>query len=257
MGGPSKGAVVAKEGLGGLAKKWLQAKAKEVTTANRRQRESAEYEADETERRLKDAAIGEAVMTAVPGLRTWRDRQEEQQRAAEEARERAEQEELAARPVGTLELRLEGAVTGTWRGTVPALLEVEPPAGEDAPDDPYASAATLVVDLGPLTDSTAAPGGRRLGGWRFEVPGYTGPGRYDLAESGMRRREADAEPEYIDWELRFGDDEEAFYFQPDIGPSAVVVGPGAGHLDITMAMTGASGQIGVVATLELPPVPAD
>jgi hypothetical protein len=251
MGGSSKGAGVAKEGLGGLAKKWLQAKAKEVTTANRRQRDVAEYEADETGRQLKDAAIGEAVLSAVPGLRDWRDRQEEHQRAAAEARDQAVQDELASRPVGNLELRLEGAASGTWRGTVPALLEVAAAAGDDAPGDPYAGLATLVVDLGPLTDPSAAPGGARPTGWRFEVPGYTGPGSYDLAASGMRRREADAEPEYIEWGLYLGDDDEGFFFQPDIGPSAVVVGPNLSRLDITMTMIGSGGQISVAATLAL------
>jgi hypothetical protein len=89
------------------------------------------------------------------------------------------------------------------------------------------------------------------------VPGYTGPGRYDLAESGMRRREADAEPEYIDWGLYLGEDDEGFFFQPDIGPSAVVVGPDLSRLDITMAMTGSSGQVTVTAALALPAATPD
>jgi len=247
---------VAREGLGGLAKKWLQAKAKEITTADRRQRDAAEYQADETGRQLKDEAIGEAVLSAVPGLRTWRDRQEEQQRAAAEAREQAAQDELASRPVGILELRVEGALDGAWHGTVPALVEVVDPAGEDAPGDPFAGEPTLVVDLGPLSSPSAVPGAAQLGGWRFEVPGYGGAGTYDLAAAGMRRREADAEPEYIEWELHFGDDEEGFYFQPDIGASTVVVTPDVSRLDITMAMTGSGGQISVVAALDLPPAPS-
>ena len=49
-----------------------------------------------------------AAIVGLTSLRKWRDRQEEQQRVAAEEREQAWQEELASRPVGTLELRLDG-----------------------------------------------------------------------------------------------------------------------------------------------------
>lgn len=241
---------MAKKDLGKTAAKWLHAKAKEVSTANRQQRDAAEYEADESARKLKNDSIGEAVMTAIPGLRKLRDRQEEQQRAADVAQERAEREELAGRPVGRLELRVSGAMEGTWRGTAPTLVEVRDPDGGTGEHDPFAQQATLVVDLGPLHNPSAVPGSATLGGWRFEVPGYTGAGTYDLAAAGMQRRAADAEPEYIEWELHFGDDE-GFYFQPDIGPSAVTVDDAVSRLAVTMTLTGALGQVNAEATLEL------
>ncbi len=243
---------MAKDGLGGLAKKWLQAKAKELTTADRHQRDAAEYRADETARQLKNDSIGEAVMTAVPGLRKLRDKQEASQQQAEERREREIQDELASRPVGQLELRIDGAVDATFRGTVPALLEVREPEGDDAEGDPFASTPTLVVDLGPVAEQSPVPGGLQVHGWRFEVPGYTGPGTYDLAASGMLRRDADAEPEYIDWQLYFGDEHEGFFFQPDIGPSVVTVTDEPLRLAIAMTLTGSTGDIRVDAALTLP-----
>lgn len=247
---------MADEGLGGLAKKWLRNKAKELTTTNRRERETAAYEAERNERDMKSEAVGEALMTAVPGLRKWRDQQEEHRRAADEAREAEFQAELAARPVGRLELHLSGAMTGTWRGTVPSLVQVRPPDPEAWAEDPYRGQPTLVVDLGPVSDPTAPPGSKWINNWHFEVPGFAGPGRYDLAESGMRRRDADAEPEYIEWELGFGDDQERFYFQPDIGPSAVTVDAPITRVEVQMAMTGDAGQVEVRAVLQLPPPPA-
>lgn len=247
---------MAKQGLGKMAAKWLQAKAKEVTTANRHERDAAEYEADETARQLKNDSIGEAVMTAVPGLRKLRDRQEQQQRENEERREREEQEELASRPVAHAEVALTGAMAVTWTGTVPVRLDVVEPDPDDDPDgDPFGRIAKLVVDLGPITAPTAAPGTELLAGWRFEIPGYTGPGTYDLAASGMQRREADAEPEYIDWGLRYGEHDAAFYFQPDIGPSAVTVT--AERIDITMSLTGDRGQVTASAVLEFAATPTD
>ena len=186
---------MAKDGLGGLAKKWLQAKAKELTTADRQTRDAAEYEAQETGRQLKNDSIGEAVMTAVPGLRKLRDRQEEHARAAEDARDQRRRDEMASRPVGRLRVVASGSLAGEWTGDVPALLEVVAPAGVDADDardagstDPYADRPRLTVDLGPLLEAAPTPGAPGMEGWWFEVAGFHGAGTYDLAAIGMARR---------------------------------------------------------------------
>lgn len=236
------------DGLGRLAKKWLQAKTKELTTTNRRERESAEYEAERTEKEAKDEVASEALMTAFPGLRRMRDRQEAHRAAAEQERLR----ELASRPVGQLELRLSGATQGAWTGTVPVLIAVVPPdPGAEPTPDPYAGTPTLTVELGPLTPSSEVPGSPPLVCWRFEVPGYGGPGEYDLAVSGMRRRDAGAEPEYIEWELNLGEEHEAYFFQPDIGPTTVRIDPA--RITVAMALAGAAGEAQAAATVELPP----
>lgn len=252
---------MAREGLGGLAKKWLQAKAKELTTADRQQRDAAEHQADERGRQLKNDSIGEAVLTAVPGLRKLRDRQEAASAASEAARVQAWHDELAARPQAHLQLTAAGAIEAAWDGQVPALIHVvvaEAPGSEDDefdldPDpDPYASQPRLVVDLGPLVEHAPTPGKLPMFGWWFEVAGFAGPGTYDLAAIGMARRAADAEPEYIEWELAFGEDDRRFYFQPDIGASSVTVGADLGRLDVVMSLTGDAGPISVQASLELP-----
>lgn len=256
---------MAQEGLGGLAKKWLKAKAQELTTADRQKRDAAEHEADETGRELKNESIGEAVMTAVPGLRKLRDRQQAGAAAAEEALAQERRDELAARPVAHLHLQASGAITDAWEGDVPALLEVVAPEPEATDDegaepyidpDPYADRPRLTVDLGPLVEASAVPGKVPMHGWWFEVAGFAGAGTYDLAAIGMARRAADAEPEYIEWELAFGEDDRRFYFQPDIGPSSVTVSADLRRLDVSMSMTGEWGELTVSATLEVPSDPA-
>ena len=239
-----------KDGLGGLANRWMRAKVKELTTADRRTRDAAEYEADETARRLGNDAIGEAVLTAVPGLRRWRDQQERHAADATAERERRADAALAARPLVAVRLRVTGAVEGTWTGSWAADIAVAEPSLDDA--DPYGRQSALVADLASRCGAEPTIAGLLLHGWRFEVPGFTGPGEYDLAASGLARRAAGFEPEYLDWSFALG--EEGFFFQPDAGPTTVTVGGLGGPIEVSMALVGSAGSLRVDAKLE--PVPA-
>lgn len=239
------------EGLGGLAKRWLTSKVKELTTADRRVREAAEYEAEESGRQFRNEAAGEALMTAIPGLRRLRDRQVEHTERAEAERERRVAEELAARPVAGLRLRVSGAVSGEWSGPIPASVVVDPD-GSAGDGDPYAGQDALLVDLRLPAEADERIGGQRFAGWTFVVPGFSGDGVYDLAESGLARRAAGCEPEYIDWELSIGGDGEGFYFQPDAGPTTVHVSTapdGTRTLVVTMSLLGAAGELRASAEL--------
>lgn len=250
---------MANEGLGGLAKKWLKAKATELVTADKRTREQASYEADTTEKQLKDDAIGEAILTAVPGLRRLRDSQEAHAAAAEQRRHEEREAELAARPTVAVELVVTGAVDARWNGTSQTAVEIRRPYEQDPDDDwvdpdPFADQPTLVVDLAPITGDAASP----MLGWRFEIPGYTGAGEYDLAAIGMARRAANAEPDYVDWALALDEGDLQFYFQPDTGPSSVRLSDDRRRIDVTMSTVGAHGDLAATAVLQFPeplPVP--
>ncbi len=76
-----------------------------------------------------------------------------------------------------------------------------------------------------------------------------------LAESGLARRAADCEPEYIDWELSIGADGEGFYFQPDAGPTTVDVTTapdGTRTLVVTMSLLGSAGELRASAEMVVP-----
>lgn len=246
------------DGLGELAKRWLTSKVKELTTTDRHARDAAEYEAQESSRQFRNDAAGEALMTVIPGLRRLRDRQAELAEAADAERDRRGEDELAARALARVRLSVDGAVTGTWAGEIPAAVVIEPDASE-GDDDPFGGQPSLVVDLRDASRADMSIGGHPFAGWSFEVPAFTGPGSYDLADSGLARRDAGCEPDYIDWELSLGHEGEAFYFQPDIGPSRVEVeatDDGGAVLRVDMSLTGAAGQVRATAEIAVATLPA-
>lgn len=246
------------DGLGGLAKRWVTSKVKELTTTDRHARDAAEYDAQESSRQFRNDAAGEVLMTAIPGLRRLRDRQVELAEEAGAERDRRREEELAARPLASLRLSVEGAVTGTWAGEIPAAVVVDLEASE-GDDDPFGRQPSLVVDLRGAHGADLSIGGHPFSGWSFEVPGFTGTGSYDLAASGRARCDAGCEPEYIDWELSLGHAGEAFYFQPDIGPSRVEVAAtddGGAVLRVDMSLTGATGRVRATAEIAVATLPA-
>jgi hypothetical protein len=87
------------------------------------------------------------------------------------------------------------------------------------------------------------------------VPGYSRSNSYDLTAIGLARREANAEPEYHDWELVLGSIDEAYYWYPDAGPSTVVVNDadegtdGPTEIIVNMTLGGADGDLTVAATI--------
>jgi len=247
---------VGTEGLGTLAKRWLKAKTKELTTTDNRTRDYAEGAAEDAERQFRNEATGEALLTAIPGLRRLRDRQLASLEQAEADRIARFDDELAARPVAAVTIRVDGKVDGAWSGELPAAIEVRAGDEDGDPDDPYADRPTLTVDLRARDGALGEIAGEPFSGWAFQVPGYAGEGTYDLAAAGLRRRDAGFEPEYLEWELALGGDGDGFFFQPDIGPTHVEVLEVADgvprRLSVAMSMTGARGDVRVHAQIELP-----
>ena len=101
-----------KKGLGGIAKRWFDAKKTELLTTNNRARENAAYEQEMAERDMKAKAGEEVVLGLFPGLRKFKERQEQarseaEERSLEEQRERARRAELDE---AENRLRLETAV---------------------------------------------------------------------------------------------------------------------------------------------------
>ncbi|HET6939765.1 MAG TPA: hypothetical protein VFI19_14210, partial [Nocardioides sp.] len=84
--------------------------------------------------------------------------------------------------------------------------------------------------------------------WGFQLPGYHGDGTYDLTAIA-REREA-AGLTYEEWVVEFANsDDSGFYFYADAGQSTVTVSEGATRLAVTMAMTGAIGDLTATATI--------
>jgi hypothetical protein len=250
---------VADEGLGGLARRWLKARTEELVTTDRHARENADAVADQAERQARDEMVEQAVYTALPGLKRMKEQSEQAARDREATRFQERQAELAARPLATVRMAIGGAATDRWQGQLPALVEVLPPApvGQDDEDgyadpDPYAAEPALHVELAPPAGAEPMIAGAPLRELAFFVPGYAGDGTYDLVASAMARREANAEPDYLDWHLEFVDDDEGFYFYPDAGPSSVSVTDGGRRIDVAIRLSGARGDLAVRAEIVLP-----
>ena len=251
--------MVSNEGFGGMAKRWLKAKAKEATTSDRWERQLADQEADAAEREMREKAERGVLHTAFPGLRRIEEQQETARQQAEAERQQRRRAELEARPTAYVHLAFSGVVAGEWSGALPTRIESVPPEppydGDDtdyyADPDRYAAEPELRVDVTPFDESRPVIGGCQFHGWRFAVPGYSGPGSYDLVAIGMARREAGTEPDYIDWDMSIGDDDDPFYFYPDAGPATVTVGEGAGHVTVSMTLGSSGGDITVSAEVRL------
>lgn len=83
----------------------------------------------------------------------------------------------------------------------------------------------------------------------FEIPYYTGPGRYDLGALAQQRgREIDP----FRYCLALGYREEAYYGSPDFGPMTLDVAEGEKVITLQMTVQGASGELCVAATVTLP-----
>ena len=266
---------MADEGIGKIASRWLRSRVTEWTTGDKRTREDADAAADRAERDAKDHAVEEAILTAVPGLRRMKERQEADAAEREAERERRRRAELESRPRAAVELRVDGQFDGGWSGALPTRLEVATPdagTGADADDDvdvdddddaddeetyvdpdPYATTPTLLVDLTALDGEEPDVGGHRFVSWRFQVPGYHGDGTYDLAAIAAERERAGASPDYVDWDLVVdGNEDEPFYFHADAGPATVTVSEGGRRLDVAMSVSSAVGDATVTASIRLP-----
>jgi hypothetical protein len=230
------------DGLGKLAGRWLKAKKTELLTGNRREREYAEAESSNAQREMGEQISGEILMTAFPGLRRMKEQQEER-KAAREADERAK---VLALPRARVSLAVRGEVDGSFSGELPVRVEI------DEDDEDGRAAAGLAVELVVVPDLAPSLGGTALLGLRFRVPGFHGPGEYDLSAIGRAREAAGDELDYTDFDLALGNWDETYVWTPDVGPGAITVGAGAQSFTVRMAMMSAGGELTLDADIQLP-----
>lgn len=224
--------------LGGMARRWLRTKKTELLTGNRREREHAEYEAHQTQQQMADAVIGEAAKSMFPALRHAEERRVQAAAEADEQR----RAEVGALPRARARVTVRGeGIDGTWEGEVPVRTGVE----EGDPEPP-----SLVVELVALDDVPIPLGGHRFLGASLRVPGFHGPGDYDLVAILAEHEAAGFGYEPYDWDLAIDQRDETYCWQPDIGAARVTV---RGNLDLSAEMHMQSPGGGAVLTLDLAP----
>ena len=241
-------------GFGDSLKKWASSKATEMLTADGDKRDNAAASADAAEQQAKGDVAETLLRTAFPQVGEWADKQEADKVAKEQARVQKERDEIAALPLATVQLSVSGdQATGQWSGRLHLAwkeLAPEPPDAEYPSPDPYSTRPGLSVDL--FAEDVTRPefGELSMTHWGFQVPGYTGDGSYDLTAIAREREAAGAAPEYLDWAMDFANsDDSAVYFYVDAGQSTVTVTDGGQTLAVTLAMSGAGGELTATATI--------
>jgi hypothetical protein len=234
-------------GFGDQLKKWAASKAEEMITTDRTKRADAAATADAVEAQAKNDVAGSLFRAAFPQLGELADKQEAAAAARQEAAEQERRDEIAALPLATVDVSVTGHVTAMWSGQLHLSWEdVEP--GDPSPADPYADKPAVAVEL--LAEDSARPniGGLMLARWGFEIPGYHGDDAYDLTAIAKQREPAGIS--YEDWVMEFANtDDSSFYFYEDSGQSTVTVSEGGKRLAVTIAMTGAIGDLTATATI--------
>ncbi|MDZ5622723.1 hypothetical protein SFC88_17915 [Nocardioides sp. HM23] len=239
-------------GLGDLAKQWAKSKATEMLSSDSQKAASASADADATEREAKDQAGEQLVRTAFPGLAKWKDKQEESQRQAEEDRLQRLRDEIAALPVAQVQMRVTGWAEDAWFGPMHLRWEVVTPDGPDpeyTDPDPYAYRPYLSVELHPQAGNAVSLGSHRLASWRFQVPGYTGDGSYDLLAISREREAAGAALAYDEAYLELDEDTDYFYCYTDSGPWSVTVSEGGRRMAVSMVLTSSIGDMTMTADI--------
>ncbi|MGD9995713.1 MAG: hypothetical protein AB7L17_07510 [Ilumatobacteraceae bacterium] len=153
--------------LAGTAKKWLDSKVTETTTADRRTRETAEGQQVHLEREMKDQFGGAVLTTAFPSLGRLMDRQDENRRRSEQESLDGARARRAASVLAGSSIELSGDVSGR-------VIDV---AVELTPDDEQ---RTLLVLMEPV-DAAPVSGGE-LSAAGFAITDFDGPGTYPLVE---------------------------------------------------------------------------
>jgi hypothetical protein len=236
-------------GFGDSLKKWAQSKATEMLTADGQKRSDAAASADAAESQAK-SDLGETLLrTAFPKLGEMADKQEADRVAREQAEEQERRDEIASLPLASVQLSVTGHVTAQWSGQLHwSWNDILP--NEPDPTDPYADKPLVWFEL--FSEDTARPdlGGLALTHWSFQIPGYHGDGTYDLTAINREREAAGAAPDYLEWAMDFANsDDSSFYFYVDAGQSTVTVADGGTKLSVTIAMSGAVGEL--IATAEI------
>jgi hypothetical protein len=223
-----------------LAKRWLTAKRTELLTGNRREREDAEAESADARRAMSDEVVNRAARAAVPGLATWQDNQAATSAAREAAAVESARAEILALPRATVDISVIGPWgTASWQGELPARAERE--------RDDDTGEVTLRVALETVDELAPELAGQRLYALRAELRPYHGPDRYNPAKLG-------GEPDPMAYTVEYGYRDEGFFWSPELGPGMVEVTDGEQQLDLGLPMQGASGDLRVTATINLPPI---
>jgi hypothetical protein len=239
-------------GFGDLAKQWAKSKATEMLTGDSQKAASAATRADATEREAKDEAGEQLIRAAFPGLANWKDKQEENQRRTEEDRLHKLRDEIAALPVAQVQMRVTGWAEDAWFGPMHLRWEVITPEGPDpeyTDPDPYAYRPYLSVELHPQAGNAVSLGSHRLVSWRFQVPGYTGDGSYDLLAISREREAAGASLAYDEAYLELEEDADYFYCYTDTGPWSVAVSDGERRMSVSMMLTSSIGDMTMTADI--------
>lgn len=242
-------------GIGDSLKKWAQSKATELVTADSQKRNDASANADAAEQRVRSDVGEQLLRTAFPKLGEWQDKQEEHQRLQEESKARERREEIASLPLATVQLQTTGWAQGQWSGSLHlAWNDIEPDEPDpDYPDgDPYVTKPMVWVELFSQEGARPSLGGHDLVHWGFQIPGWHGDGTYDLVAIAREREAAGAALTYEEWVMEFADhDDSTFYFYAEAGPSSITVADGGKRMSVTIAMSGAIGELTARAEITL------
>lgn len=232
-------------GISGLAKRWLKNQLSFHGDPRRAHREREESEAIEQE--IHDRVEQQAQATVARGMfnafapaglkKTVADmqRMSAEQKANETARKQAEHE---AKPRASTQLRVSGALSGVLAAELPATIY--------RPDEP---GGALTVELVPLVVESIA--GRNFQALLFAIPGYHGPGSYDLEQMARGGAGDDWDPLWFQFVL--DDEGEPFYWTPEGGRARIAVAEDEKQLSLTMQMSNASSEdITLEARIALP-----
>jgi hypothetical protein len=250
---------MAGNGLGRIAGRWLKTKVAELTATDERARGNAAFASEELEREARAEAVEEAVFTAAPALREFKERQEAA-RIARDVREAEEREaELRSLPLADIGVRVSGAIDAEMAVSLPTLVRVDQPHPDDeAADptsdwyDPYGAQPTLVVRISAFDAERPWLGDHQFNEWAIYVPGYHGDGTYDIGAIHRAREKRNAAPEYIDWYLSIDDAEEDFFFDAySDAPGTVTVADGGRSIALAMTLAGATGSLTASANIRL------
>ena len=228
------------ESIVGLAKRWLKLQFRFHGDPHRAvgERREAERIENRLEHKVKED-IGTAVVSALMPP-SWKRKLGELEHASEERRAEADRRRRAEH-----EARPRAAVRLAFGGDVVGPLEAEIPIAVGWPDE---AGDTLTVELEPL--EPIAVGGRAFRGLTFAVPGYRGPGRYDLSTL--------AAADFDNWDpfwfqLWLESEDEALFWSPDYGQAAIEVDADEQALRLTMPMEDAGGtRVELDASVALP-----
>jgi hypothetical protein len=216
--------------LAGTAKKWVDSKVTETTTADRHTRDDAAANQNALEDDLEEQAGGALLTTLFPGLGRAIERQEDNRRRADLERRERDRADREASVVPGSSIELSGALNGRVTDVAVHLT----------PDDEHRTLLVVMepVDPAPLDGGVLAAAG-------FAITDYHGEGSYPLVES------IDAlDPGVHHVALGDGDDEtDWYYWSEEYGPARAEVGDGL--ITVTMPCRNC-GSDNVDVTLRVP-----